>query len=114
MSETLEQVLADERGAAQVLRAKGDPRGADLIDGVVDRVRAAAEDFVTWLSEGDARLRSGRSMSWLRGRFAEWAESGHARMSAKNQREYRQVVVPRRANVSAAREAGRRGERRSA
>ncbi|MBA2683466.1 MAG: hypothetical protein H0U66_03115 [Gemmatimonadaceae bacterium] len=112
MIEPLEQVLADMRGEAAVLRRHGDTRTADVLDGTVDRVKSAAEDFITWLSESDAHLRSGKAIPWLRSRYPEWSEAGHARLNARGQREYRLVVIPRRANISAAREAGRRGERR--
>lgn len=112
--EPLEQVLADMRGEAQVLRKHGDARTANVLDESVDRVKTAAEDFITWLNEPDAQLRSGRATSWLRSRFAEWSEAGHARKNERGQREYRLVVIPRRADASAAREAGRRGVKRSA
>lgn len=114
MAEALEQVLSDMRGEAQVLRKHKDDRTADVIDSLVDRVKSAAEDLITWLSEPEAQLRSGRSLPWLRHRYPEWEESGHARLNQKGHREYRLIVIPRRANVSAAREAGRRGERRHA
>ncbi len=113
-TEPLEQVLADVRGEAQVLRKHQDNRTADVIDGIVDRVKAAAEDYITWVNESEANLASGRAIAWFRARYPEWADAGHARLNAKGQREYRLVVIPRRANISAAREAGRRGERRSA
>lgn len=106
MADTLEQVLADVRGEAQVLRKHGDARTADVIDQVIDRVRAAAEDYITWLEESDAELRSGHVTRWLRSRFPEWEALGHARRE-HGRRQYRQCVVPLRANRSAAREAGR-------
>lgn len=113
MSESLEDVLADERGSAQVLRAAGHVREADNIDRILDRVRAAANDYLDWLTEGEARLRSGKSVEWLRARFPQWMAAGHARYDGqgRGKRLYRQLVVPKRANESAAREAGRRGER---
>ena len=110
MSDSLEQVLADERGSAQVLRAAGHTREADNIDRLLDRVRSSAIDYLDWLTEGEARLRSGKSVEWLRARFAVWAAAGHAKADGRR-RLYRQLVIPRRANESAARESGRRGER---
>jgi hypothetical protein len=89
--------------------AAGHTREADNIDRLLDRVRTAAIDYLDWLSEGEARLRSGKSVEWLRARFAGWAASGHAKKDGQR-RLYRQLVVPRRANESAARESGR-GER---
>lgn len=110
MADTLEQVLADERGMAQVLRAAGHAREADNIDRLLDRVRASAVDYLDWLTEGEARLRSGKSVEWLRSRFPAWSAAGHAKRDGQR-RTYRQLVIPKRANESAARESGRRGER---
>ena len=109
VADTLEEVLADERGAAQVLRANGHAHDAELIERVCDRVSAAAQDYLRWLSEPDARLRSGRSAAWLRARFPEWASEGHAELR-RGVRYYPQCVIPQRADITAAREAGLRGE----
>lgn len=110
---TLEQVLADYREDAQVLRAHGHGHDAQLIEKILHDVELATVDVREWLSEGEARLRSGKSAGWLRARFPEWAAAGHARLNPNRPRErqYRQIVVPRRANPDAAREAGFRGER---
>lgn len=107
MPESLSQAIADERGDAQVLRAKGFIREADLIDQVLDRVAAAAEEFTRWLSESEAQLQSGLAERTLRRRFREWHESGLARYSAKGEREYLQAIVPHRANVDLMRARGR-------
>jgi hypothetical protein len=107
MSDTLEQVLADERGQAQVLRHNGHGHDADLIERVCDRVSAAAEEYLRFLSEPDARLRTNRSQEYLRARFAEWEAQGHAYKKGTI-RYYRMLVLPPRANLSAAREEGRR------
>jgi hypothetical protein len=111
--ESLEQALADERESVQVLRKTGHLREAENLDRVLDRVRAAALDYLDWLTEGEARLRSGKSTDWLRARFPAWMAAGHARYDGqgRGKRLYRQLIVPKRANESAAREAGRRGER---
>jgi hypothetical protein len=105
---TLEQVLADRRGAAAVLRANGHPHDADLIEAVCDEVAGAAHEYVTRLSEAEAMLRSGRSRVWLRSRFPEWEAQGNAWRGARGERIYRMLVVPRHANVEAAFQAGRR------
>jgi len=52
---------------------------AELIDAICDDVARAAEDYMSFLSETDAMLRSGRAAGWLRARFAEWLEQGHAK-----------------------------------
>lgn len=109
----LEQVLADHRGDAAVLRRKGHARDADLIERICDDVGRAAEEYLRWISEEDAQLRSGWSRERLRAHFAEWERQGHARRDGKK-RLYRMLIVPRRANTIAAREAGRRAARRPA
>ena len=107
---TLEQVLADARGDAQVLRRRGHGRDAELIEALCDQVAGAAEDYLRWISEEDAMLRSARSTEWLRGQFPEWERAGHARR-VNGKRQYRQVIVPMRANVTAAAAAGRAAAR---
>lgn len=61
MTPTLEQVLADCRGEAAVLRANGHGAQAASMDAVCDRVREAMRDYLDWLSEDEARLMSGRT-----------------------------------------------------
>lgn len=107
MPDTLEQVLADAREEAAVLKRAGHPVQAGSIDKLCDAIAAAAEDYLTWLNEPDARLQSGWSVERLRGQFPRWLDQGLARLNGKR-REYRALIIPRRANVSAAREAGRR------
>lgn len=106
---SLEQILAEARADAAVLRRTGHEHDAALIERFVKDVEVSAEEWLRWLSENDARLRSGLSSRTLRRRFSEWARSGNARYNVKKEREYRMAVVPRRANVENARVAGRRG-----
>lgn len=107
MTETLEDAIADERGQAQVLRAKGYSHDALLIERLCDRFAAAAEDYLRFLSEPEAELRSARATEWFRSRFAGWEEMGHAK-KVNGKRYYRMLVIPQRANLSAVREEGRR------
>ncbi len=102
---TLEQLLADWRGDAQVLRRRGHDRDADQMERFADAVARAAEDYLRWLSEDEALLRSGRSLGWLRTQFPEWERAGHARRDGRK-RWYRMLVIPQRANDVAARAAG--------
>lgn len=113
MSETLEQVLADERGDAAVLRRQGHAGQAEAIERICDRVSAAAEEYLRFVSEPQAKSRSNKSTEWLRARFPEWMAQGHAKKIGAV-RYYRMIVVPMRANISAAREEGRRAARESA
>ena len=114
MTPPLEQVIADWRENAQVLRRTGHQHDGDLIDQLLDEVVSASEEFVTWLTEDDAMLRSGRARTWLRSRWPQWAAQGHAKHDERNRRLYRTVVVPQRVNLAAAREDARRTARRAA
>lgn len=112
MADSIERVIADEREQAAILRANGHQTDARIIERVCERVAESLREYLTWLSEPDARLRSGRSVEWLRGRFAEWASEGMAEVRG-GRRYYRAVIVPMRAHTSAAFEAGVRGEKAS-
>lgn len=104
---TLEQVLADWRESAQALRRTGHGPTAELVERIVTEAASAAEEYLRWLSEEDAMLRSGKRRSWLRARFPEWERAGNARREGRR-REYRMLVIPQGANVLGARDAGRR------
>ena len=111
MTRPLETVLADWHEKASVLRAVKHAHDAELIDAICDEVTRSAEDYLRFLSESDAMLRSGKSAEWLRARFTEWSDQGHAE-KRKTVRYYRAIVVPRRPDLESARDQGRRGERR--
>lgn len=107
---SLEQVLADSREDAEVLRRRGHVHDAELMTKICDEIAAAAEDYLMWVSEEDAMLRSNRSREWLRSQFPEWERLGHARREGRRRR-YRLLVVPVRANLTAAAAAGREAAR---
>lgn len=111
MSRDLDQVIADARGELPVLRKHGQGVLADAIEVILQEVADASEDYRRFVSEADAILRSGHKEPWFRQRFAEWERQGHARRE-RGQRYYRLLIVPRRARLSASREAGRRAARR--
>lgn len=113
MSETLEQVLADARGELPLLRKRRAGWDPDAIAEFIDRVAATTEDYRKFISEEDARLQSGKSVAWLRARHSEWMDAGNAEYRNRK-RYYRACVIPRRPDLSAAREAGRRGGTRVA
>lgn len=105
----LDTVLADWREKATVLRSTGHANDAKLILKMATEVAEATEEWRRFLSEKEARVRSGKSVEWLRGRFAQWEQEGHAEKRGR-ERYYRACVLPRRADLIAAREAGRRGD----
>lgn len=102
----LSQVLADAREEAAVLRANAAGFSVARVEQLLDDVQSAAEEWLTWLSEGDAVMRSGYSVDWLRGRFEAMRRDGHARMQGRA-RQYRACAVPRRANTATAAARGR-------
>jgi len=106
MSETLEQVLADARGELPILERRNGSWSPKDIREFVDRVAAAAEEWLTWLSEADAAMRCGYSEAWLRARFPSLQREGHARLNGRA-RQYRACAIPRRANVVTAANRGR-------
>lgn len=107
----LSVVLADAREAADLLRKHGHPEQAESLTKLADEVSAAARDYLWWLSESEALLRSGRSLRWLRANYRQWEATGNARRDTRGERQYRALVVPQRAHASAAREAGREAAR---
>jgi len=113
---TLEDVLAAWRSDAAVLRRCGHDHDADLIEKFCDDVSDATEDFRTWLGERDAVLASGRTAEWLRKQFPDWERAGLARWAphARRERQYRSLVLPKRANLAAARADAERAARRDA
>lgn len=110
---TLEQVLADARGEAAVLRANRAGFSVERVEQLLDDIQAGAEEWLTWLSESDAAIRCGYSAGWLRHRFEAWRREGHARLAGQH-RQYRACAIPRRANTAQAAARGRDAARRSA
>ena len=56
------------RADAAVLRRNGETRVADVLDRCAREAESAAEEWLRWLPEADAVLRSGYSAAWLRAR----------------------------------------------
>lgn len=110
MPETLEQVIADARGEIPVLARRNASWSPKDIVEFLERVELAAEEWLTWLSEGDAAARCGYSETWLRGRFEMLRRDGHARLNGRA-RQYRACAIPRRANIVSAAAKGREAAR---
>ena len=107
---TLEELLADLQDEANVLKMHGQVFQANTLHGACDRVREVMAPYLDWLTEDEARARSGRSVDWLRGQLPEWEALGPAKRDGKR-RLYRRLIVPRRANLEAARAAAQREAR---
>lgn len=110
MLESLEDVLADERGQAAVLRHNGHGAEAEKIERVCERVARAMAEYLTWLSEDDAMLRSGKPAAFFRRQFPEWEAVGDAKKVGRR-RYYRASRIPQGLDLHAVREAALRGER---
>lgn len=102
---TLRDVIADARGEAAVLRRNGHAAQAETLERVAQAVEAAAVDYLTELTEEEARLRCKKSVAWLRARFEGWMGQGHAGWKGKA-RWYRQVVIPHTPSRESARQFG--------
>lgn len=104
----LEQVIADAREEVEVIRRSGNAGQADYVEKLLDLVSGAAEDYLKWLNEADAMIKSGLAERTLRRRFRELLDCGLARYNQKREREYRAIAVPPRPAVLEARERGRK------
>lgn len=109
----LAEVIADWRGDAAVLRRRGNAAAAEMLEQCADQAARAAEEWLLWLTEGEATLRSGHAVAWLRARFEDWRRAGHARQTGRHTRIYRACIIPRRVNVVSAAERGRDAARRA-
>lgn len=101
----LAHIVAGWRGEAAVLKKHKQHALAAQLEQCADDVESAAADWLTWLSESDAMIRSGKSRDWLRVHFSEWEREGHARLHGRERR-YRRVIVPVKRTLSHARAAG--------
>ena len=99
---TLESVLTAAKAEAASLRTHGHGAQAASLERLVVQVEAAAVDYLTWLTEDEAVSRSDKRPTWFRARFAQWETQGMAERNGRV-RLYRQVIVPRRPNLEAAR-----------
>ncbi len=95
MARDLSAVLADGDAKAMMLRQIGQPHVAAIVETLVREVRASADDYLTWIDESAAVLRSGRTVPWLCHRFPIWQRSGHAECRGRR-RYYRRLIVPER------------------
>ncbi|HEX6924264.1 MAG TPA: hypothetical protein VF167_02485 [Longimicrobiaceae bacterium] len=113
MTRPLEQVLADAREEAAVLRKHGQGAIADALERLCNDVDDATEEYRSWLSEQEAMLRSGKGVAYLRNRFGAWQRQGLARWSPRNRRarEYRALIVPHRTDLAKLRADARRAAR---
>ncbi len=106
--ERIELILSEERVRAAVLRDCGHVTQAQMIERLCSRVESSLRDYLAWLPEREAARISGRSVRWLRARFAEWHAGGHAYKEGRGRR-YRALVIPRSKQLPATEELLRSG-----
>lgn len=100
--------LADFREEAAVLRRNGHTLQADTIERVCAAVADAAHEYLTWIPEQEAQLRSGFGPDYFRARRKQWQEDGLAEPRGRAWY-YCRLIVPRRKLDSIVRAEGRRG-----
>jgi hypothetical protein len=100
----LEQVLADAREEAAILRRAGHPAQADGLERLCGQVSRAAEPWLRWLSETDAHTKSGRSIRWLRAQAQNWEVQDLAKRDGRAWL-FRDCIIPQRTHVEAKRRA---------
>lgn len=113
MTPTLEQVLADARGEAAVLRRNGHRAQAEGLERLAAQVAEAVPEYITELEEHEAAWYRDCSIEWLRKRFEAWRRRGLARQVGPR-RYYRLCVLEHKGAPSVAREAGRQAYRGAA
>ena len=104
----LTTVLADALEEAQVLRVNGHVAQANSIERLADEVRKAAGDYLTFIPEHEAQLRSGFGPDFFRARRKQWVEDGLAEQRGRHWY-YCRLIVPRRKLASIVRAEARRG-----
>jgi hypothetical protein len=111
----LSEVLARWQEDARTLRRIGGSEAvAAVLENCAGDVARSAEEWLSWLSESDAIMRSGHAASWLRARREEWKRAGHCRQVGRGKYTYRACCIPRRANVTDAAARGREAAKRAA
>lgn len=100
----LAQRLADVLEEAAVLDRNRGSFSIERVRQLVADIKMDAAEYLTWISEPQAIIRSSHKEPWFRQRFPEWQRQGHARVNPKTKRrEYRQMIVPLAHDVDAVR-----------
>lgn len=83
----------DEDAAAYA--RNGDTAKAEAIRARANEIRQAARDFITWLTEDEAMLRSGESRQRVKSLALRYVAAGHAKIVGRRFH-LRACIVPRR------------------
>ena len=104
----LADVIADWREDAAILRRRGDQRTAEVLEQCAADVTGVALEYIVWLSESEAQLRSGWTAGKVRSHARAFLHTPHVRTEKKGYW-LRACIVPRRAHYELLREAAQRG-----
>ena len=92
----LEEVLARWLSDAAVLRRNDEKAKASLLERCSHDVQLAAADYLSWLTEEKAMVKSGKSREWLRKRWDKMRIDGNAKLNRDSKsRLYRSCAIPR-------------------
>lgn len=96
MRKDLAAVLAKRLDEAAVLEKHGGAFSVAQIREFIDEIKTVGPEFITWLSEKEAMIRSGYSKGRLMAQFAQWEEQGYARKNPERpkERQYLCAIVP--------------------
>jgi hypothetical protein len=83
----LSSLLSDVLEEATVLDRNRKEFSTDRVREIVEEFRDAAAPILTWISEAQAVVRSGRTARQLRRQFPEWERQGYARWNPQRPRE---------------------------
>lgn len=107
VSTELEQVLAEARSDAAVLRRAGNIGQADYIMSFVERVERSQSDYLRKLTVEEAQARSGWSERTLRRRFRELALCNFAGYTPSGTMWFRACVIPYKTSGSSSEQSAR-------
>lgn len=96
----IEQKLADAREEVATLKRYGQADVAAAVEAILDGLATDLREYLTWHDEKGAALLSGKPAGYFRGRFEDWSARGLARSPRRGVRQYREVVIPKRARMS--------------
>ena len=103
----IETVLRETEVEVAVLRKNGHHQQAESVERLARAVRESLADYLEWLPEGAAMLRSGRGPDYFRPRRTLWAEDGLAEQRGRVWY-YRRACIERRKPLSITRAEARR------
>lgn len=111
----LDQILADVLSEAAVLTRNDGKFTVARVEEMVRDIKLALREYLTFVSEAEAIVRSSHKEPWFRQRFPEWERQGHARWDEKHKskRQYRLLIVPLAHDDDDVRSAARRAARAS-